>query len=78
LAGTIPLADPEHDPPWPVAALVTVALLPEPPEEPLPDPVLPDPVLAAAPLPAELPAGLAVDWLSAVLAAAVALACRAW
>jgi hypothetical protein len=74
LAGTIPLADPEQDTPWPVAALVADALLPELPDEPLPGTVLADaPLLAAG-----LLAGLAEDWLSAVLVAAVALACRAW
>jgi hypothetical protein len=66
LAGTIPLADPEHDTPWPVGALVVDAPLPE----------LPDGPADALP-PAELLAGLADDWLSTVLVAAALLACRA-
>jgi hypothetical protein len=78
LAGTIPLAEPEHDTPWPVAALVSEALRAGVPGELLPcDP------LAGEPL-AELPGGelLADGWLSAILLAAVpapvVFACRAW
>jgi hypothetical protein len=67
LAGTIPLADPEHDTPWPEAALV-------------PDALVSVALLAGELLPVALPAagllaGLDGDWLTAVL---VAAACRAW
>jgi hypothetical protein len=70
LAGTIPLADPEHDTPWPVAALVSDVLVSVV--------LLAGELLPVALLAAGLLAELDGDWLTAVLVAAAPLECRAW
>jgi hypothetical protein len=69
LAGTIPLAEPEHDTPWPVATLVSDALLAGEWDGRLAGELL------AEELPVELLAG---DGVSAMLLASVVFACRAW